>query len=126
MLVSVKRSAEAGLPCWRWYKGLGWSERPQGHLALAALHLYFRDATTCLDKQCSACWASARSRSAAAQGLAEDIESGAVDIGWPRKRLGDFFQVRTPAASEQRMALHAAQPRLRPQVYAEAVHFGAI
>ncbi|KAK9842583.1 hypothetical protein WJX81_007484 [Elliptochloris bilobata] len=26
------------------------------------------------------------------KGLAEDVESGAVDIGWPRKRLGDFFQ----------------------------------
>ena len=26
------------------------------------------------------------------KGLAEDIERGAVDIGWERKRLGDFFQ----------------------------------
>ena len=25
------------------------------------------------------------------QGLAEDIETGRVDIGWPSKRLGDFF-----------------------------------
>ena len=25
------------------------------------------------------------------QGLAEGIESGAVDITWPRKRLGEFF-----------------------------------
>ena len=25
------------------------------------------------------------------QGLAESIESGAVDISWPRRRLGDFF-----------------------------------
>ena len=62
--------------------------------------------------------------SAAAQGLAEDIESGAVDIGWPRKRLGDFFQVRAHAASDERMALHAAQ-RMRSKVYAEAVQFGA-
>ena len=30
------------------------------------------------------------------QGLAEDIEAGTVDISWPRKRLGDFFQVRCP------------------------------
>ena len=27
----------------------------------------------------------------AAQGLAEDIEGGAVDIAWPRRRLGEFF-----------------------------------
>mmetsp|Transcript_35450 Transcript_35450/g.67878 ORF Transcript_35450/g.67878 Transcript_35450/m.67878 type:complete len:976 (+) Transcript_35450:63-2990(+) len=26
------------------------------------------------------------------KGLAEDIESGAVNIDWPRKKLGDFFQ----------------------------------
>ena len=25
------------------------------------------------------------------QGLAESIESGAVDISWPRRRLGEFF-----------------------------------
>ncbi len=25
------------------------------------------------------------------QGLAESIESGAVDIAWPRRRLGEFF-----------------------------------
>lgn len=29
-----------------------------------------------------------------AQGLAEDIESGAVDISWPRRRLGEFFTTR--------------------------------
>lgn len=28
---------------------------------------------------------------AGTQGLAEDIETGRVDIGWPNKRLGDFF-----------------------------------
>lgn len=28
------------------------------------------------------------------QGLAEDIESGAVDISWPRRRLGEFFTTR--------------------------------
>ena len=28
------------------------------------------------------------------QGLAEDIEGGAVDIGWPRRRLGEFFTSR--------------------------------
>ena len=26
------------------------------------------------------------------KGLAEDIETGKVDIDWPRKKLGDFFQ----------------------------------
>jgi U5 small nuclear ribonucleoprotein component len=26
------------------------------------------------------------------KGLAEDIEASAVDINWPRKRLGEFFQ----------------------------------
>jgi hypothetical protein len=30
----------------------------------------------------------------AAQGLAEDIENGAVDISWPRRRLGEFFTTR--------------------------------
>ncbi len=29
-----------------------------------------------------------------AKGLAEDIESGAVDISWPRRRLGEFFTTR--------------------------------
>merc|ERR1719311_1141982 len=28
------------------------------------------------------------------KGLAEDIENGAVSMGWERKRLGDFFQKR--------------------------------
>jgi 116 kDa U5 small nuclear ribonucleoprotein component len=28
------------------------------------------------------------------QGLAEDIEEGRVDIGWNRKKLGDFFQTK--------------------------------
>eukprot|EP00959_Pyramimonas_sp_CCMP1952_P025845 542636-Pyramimonas_sp.AAC.1 len=26
------------------------------------------------------------------KGLAEEIEAGAVDIDWPRKKLGDYFQ----------------------------------
>lgn len=28
------------------------------------------------------------------KGLAEEIESGAVDIAWPRKKLGEFFQTK--------------------------------
>ena len=28
------------------------------------------------------------------QGLAEDIEAGTVDISWPRRQLGDFFQTK--------------------------------
>eukprot|EP00873_Tetraselmis_striata_P045198 jgi/Tetstr1/465462/TSEL_010146.t1 len=28
------------------------------------------------------------------KGLAEDIETAGVDIGWPRKRLGEFFQTK--------------------------------
>ena len=28
------------------------------------------------------------------RGLAEDIEAGAVSIGWPKKKLGEFFQAR--------------------------------
>ena len=35
------------------------------------------------------CWQSAGALNL--QGLAESIESGAVDIAWPRRRLGEFF-----------------------------------
>lgn len=45
---------------------------------------------------------------ARAQGLAEDVECGAVDISWPRKRLGDFFQACLLVAPRSRAGRRSA------------------
>jgi len=51
-------------------------------------------AATAAPSHCTACGDPCGDLFGREQGLAEDVESGAVDISWPRKRLGDFFQAR--------------------------------